>query len=231
MLNFIGSGSAFNTELGNNSAFLSLKKDLFLIDCGSTVFSRLKEKNTLDNYDDVYVAITHTHPDHIGSLGDLVFYLYYVMNKKLKIITHVENSYILRILENMGISSELYNTILTNKKLNLNNELKLKMIPVKHTPEVNSFALEINYNDKNIYYSGDCSEIPENIISNLNNGKYNYFYQDTCSLDYDGNVHLSINKLNSIITKNRNLVYCMHLDEEFNRKYAEELGFNVVENI
>ena len=52
-------------------------------------------------------------------------------------------------------------------------------------------------------------------------------YQDTSSLDFEGNPHFSISKLEKLIKPElRNRVYCMHIDEEFNRENAKKLGFN-----
>lgn len=43
-LKFLGTGSAFNTKLGNTSAYLlnNDKSAMLLFDCGETVFSKLK---------------------------------------------------------------------------------------------------------------------------------------------------------------------------------------------
>ncbi len=107
MLNFIGSGSAFNTGIGNNSTFLKINKSLILIDCGSSTFSRLRELNVLDGVEHVRVFITHTHPDHVGSLGDLIFYVYYVMKKRITVHTPPGIG-IVAILRGMGVSLNLY---------------------------------------------------------------------------------------------------------------------------
>lgn len=50
-ISFIGRGSAFNTELGNTSAFVKKGNTLLLIDCGGTVFHRLQELNMFDGLD------------------------------------------------------------------------------------------------------------------------------------------------------------------------------------
>ena len=78
MLKFIGTGSAFNQDLGNTSAYIKDGETLLLIDCGETVFQRIKEIKLLDDVKKVYIAITHNHSDHIGSLGSLVEYLYFI---------------------------------------------------------------------------------------------------------------------------------------------------------
>lgn len=85
-LKFLGIGSAFNTELGNTSAFIKENNSLFLIDCGGTVFSKLQELKILEGVKKVYIAITHSHPDHVGSLGDLIFYSYYTLKATVTIL-------------------------------------------------------------------------------------------------------------------------------------------------
>lgn len=76
-IKFLGNGSAFNEELGNNSAFIKDEKlnKLLLIDCGSSVFGSLLKAGILNGVKEVNVLITHLHPDHVGSLGDLFFFI------------------------------------------------------------------------------------------------------------------------------------------------------------
>ena len=75
MLKFIGTGSAFNTELGNTSAYLKSNETLLLIDCGESVFARIKKINLLEDVKNVYIIITHLHSDHVASLATLIEYL------------------------------------------------------------------------------------------------------------------------------------------------------------
>ncbi len=93
MLKFIGTGNAVNSEMGNTSAYIKENETLLLIDCGSTVFSRIKEINLLDDVKNVYVINTHTHNDHIGSLATLIGYLYFSKNIVTNIVlTNSDNS-------------------------------------------------------------------------------------------------------------------------------------------
>ena len=85
-LKFLGRGSAFNVKEGNTSAYFIEEDQLFLIDCGEDVFAKLKQKSLLGGVRVVNLMITHTHSDHIGSLGSLVLYLYTVLHRPLKII-------------------------------------------------------------------------------------------------------------------------------------------------
>lgn len=233
MLKFIGSGSAFNTKLGNNSAYIKENGVLFLIDCGELTFDRILKSNLLDDVNEIHIACTHTHPDHIGSLGSLIFYCYYI--KKIKPVFYSAHTDFLVLLNIMGICTEHcefknYAVSPIAKIENLN--LEISFIIVKHAKELNSFGILICKNGKElVYYSGDSCDIEENILNGLKNNSISMIYQDTCKADYYGNVHLSLRKLTEIIPiELRNKVWCMHLDSGFMPDEARELGFNVVEN-
>ncbi|MBQ3947253.1 MAG: MBL fold metallo-hydrolase, partial [Ruminococcus sp.] len=66
LLLFLGRGSAFADE--NNSAFFVEDNDLVLIDCPATSYHKVKKMN-LEQYDNIYILITHTHGDHSGGVG------------------------------------------------------------------------------------------------------------------------------------------------------------------
>lgn len=48
MLKFIGSESAFNTQLGNHSAYYQKNQHMLLIDCGSNTIHRIWENHLLE---------------------------------------------------------------------------------------------------------------------------------------------------------------------------------------
>ncbi|PJZ18732.1 ribonuclease Z [Bacillus cereus] len=247
MLNFYGVGSAFNTKLGNNGAFLKTENmlnfdTLFLIDCGSATYSRLEEKGLLHQLRHFKVLMTHTHPDHIGSLGDLVYHSYYdvtpLMEPKLTIYapSDLMNS-VQQALLSVGVTSDLYMT----HKLDVEEDNQIEAIAgltsikphrVIHAPELICYGYTLTIHDKVVYYSGDSNMIPENVRYDFIGGHIDYFYQDTCTKDYEGNVHLSLAKLTELIPEElRHKVYCMHLDKKFPRTKASQLGFNIVESI
>lgn len=108
MIKFIGIGSAFNTELGNTSAFVKKNNSLILIDSGGTVFHRLQELSLLDEIKNLYIVITHTHPDHIGSLGEVIFYSYYILKQRPTLFFQ-SKELIVGLLASIGVSKEMYN--------------------------------------------------------------------------------------------------------------------------
>ncbi|WNJ15924.1 MBL fold metallo-hydrolase [Pontibacter sp. G13] len=85
-IKFLGTGGAFDYELGNSAAFLHFKGRGILIDCGHTVFGKLRELQLVDQIDDI--LITHLHDDHVGSLTTFIlFHAYYLpTSKKLNIL-------------------------------------------------------------------------------------------------------------------------------------------------
>ncbi|MEN8904836.1 MAG: hypothetical protein ABF289_02640 [Clostridiales bacterium] len=64
----------------------------------------------------------------------------------------------------------------------------------------------------------------------LESGELDRIYQDTCGIDYEGNVHMYIRKLEKLVKREyRYKGYCMHLDEHIDFEDVRKLGFNVVE--
>lgn len=229
-LNFLGIGSAFNTELGNTSAFIKGNNSLFLIDCGGTVFSKLQELKILEGVKKVYIAITHTHPDHVGSLGDLIFYSYYTL-KATVIILFPDEKLIKNFLNCIGVNEKMY-CVNSKDKIDINNEeliiKNVEFLQASHSSSIPAYGLLLNFNSKKIYYSGDTNQINDNIIEQLISGEIQRVYQDTCGLDYEGNGHLSLKKLNDKIpVEFREKVYCMHLDKNITSNEINKSGFNI----
>lgn len=232
MINFIGRGSAFNTKLGNTSAFIKNNSSLILIDCGGTVFSRLQELNILDRLKNIYIVITHTHPDHVGSLGDIIFYCYHILKHSPTII-FPQKEHMEKLLTSVGVSSKVY-------KFNSFNpveirdaeigEFSIEFLPVTHTNTIPSYGFIMKINGNALYYSGDSNNISNEILGKLKGGEIQRIYQDTCGLEYNGNGHLSLKKLSAIVPQEfKSKVYCMHLDQYITEQEIENNGFNVVE--
>lgn len=240
MLDFIGTGSAFNTKLGNNGAFIKKGHTLFMIDCGSNTFDRLMKANVLEGIKNICVLMTHTHPDHVGSLGDLIFYSYYNMGEMAKpnlVLLSPPSLNIEKVLESMGVEEELYDLRLIENFMDIQDQdsnfiIRITPVPVTHVNELSCFGYLLEYEGTLAYYSGDSNMIPHKILRDLYQDKIDIFYQDTCKADYPGNVHLSLRRLEELIDPEyRNKVHCMHLDKTFNIKEANDLGFIVVLSI
>lgn len=232
MLNFIGIGSAFNTKLGNTSAFIRENDSMLLIDCGGTVFHRLMELKLLNDLKQLYIVITHTHPDHVGSLGEVIFYSYFILRHRPTVI--FPNKEVLEnFLAYIGVSKEMY-LFESGYRVTVSDEhlgqLSIEFMPVTHVETIPAYGFLMIQKGRSLYYSGDANGISAEIITKFRNGKIDKVYQDTCGLDYEGNSHMSLRKLSEAVSPEfRDKVYCIHLDKHISQREAVDLGFNVVE--
>ncbi|KOS60338.1 MBL fold metallo-hydrolase [Lysinibacillus agricola] len=237
MLKFIGSGSAFNTKLGNNSAYYKVGNQMLLIDCGSNIFHRIKENNILEGIEHIHVLVTHTHADHVGSLADFIFYSYYCHGEFAKPTVSVYSVHDVKIEELLAINGVIPELHCITKKFQSDTQYNLNFCKVlfeksSHVEEIPSYSIELYIDDKLIYYTGDTNSLKLSLLNpNESSQVYDYVYVDTCKADYEGNVHLSLRKLSELVSRDlRSKFWCMHLDEGFDRQEAETLGFKVVTN-
>ena len=235
---FLGRGSAFNTLEGNTSAFFKEGNTLFIIDSGETTFELLIKNNILDNIEKVYLMITHTHSDHIGSLGTLTSYLYYKKNQIINIIIPEqasEEKYLNNIKSILEVTGCTDNYILIKEK-ELDDQFKsfssIRFKKTNHTSSLVCYGILFSTEKGFIYYSGDTNEL--NNVKELIDKKeiIDKLYLDTTLIDKEDNNHLSINVINSEIPSNlKNKVYCMHVDNDETINKVLELGFKIVEKI
>ena len=230
---FLGRGSAFNTCEGNNSAYFIDKNELFLIDCGESVFERIVEKDLLDSVSCVNVFITHTHSDHIGSIGSLIMYCYYVLKIGVNIIVSKDSLYnddIVDLARIFGCTPDMYRIVYVedySNKYTLFNSVKY--VKTNHVLQISSYGILFNTDNGIVYYSGDTSDLDN--ISDLINSDIviDKIYVDTTSSDVANNVHVYIGNLYELIPIDlRNKVYCMHVNDKKCCDMAIEFGFNVV---
>lgn len=239
-LRFIGRGSAFNTELGCNSGYIVKNKSLVLFDCGGDVFGRLKHMRVLtDDIESIIVFETHLHPDHVASLGDLIYYSHFIAKLREKIRIVSIDAGLVTLLSLMGVRQEFYNIHLieANKKDLIFDsefgEIVCEAVKNKHYPDMESCGYIVNVDNTTLYYSGDSCEIPERALEGFLCGNIEELYQDTCGLEYEGNPHFPIRKLAELIPQEyRNRVFCMHIDESLyaNEYKIHEYGFNLILN-
>ncbi|MFJ7982346.1 MBL fold metallo-hydrolase [Lysinibacillus xylanilyticus] len=235
MLKFIGTGSAFNTALGNNSAYYKYGEELVLVDCGSGIFERIVNSNLLENVNHITVLVTHTHADHVGSLADLIFYMYYshgeLFKNKVKVL-HSEGVEIQELLRINGVTKDVEYSIEEigdGDRYHFDNTFAIAFDESKHVDNMKSYSIDFMLGRQLFHYSGDIRELGEFTVEFMEDGTYDMAFIDTCSKDYEGNVHLSLNKLyHAIRAEDRHKVWCMHLDNNFDVELAESLGFNVV---
>ncbi len=219
-LKFIGVGGAYALGLGGNCAFLKDKRTLLLIDCCEDATIKLKSKNVLDEIDNIIIAITHTHSDHIAGLGTFIWYANFFLKIKPKIISNSQTFelHMKNLLKLMGVDEKYFEFISMSSVV---NDCKIKMIPTSHTQLLESFGIKFVDKEGEYYYSGDTNDF-ENIKSLVINDKIKRVY---CEVSWESyNAHIAYNKLKEI--KNNKLVL-MHFEDIELYKLAQKDGFNV----
>ncbi len=222
-LKFTGIGSAFNPRFKNTNAYFTIEDDLFLLDCGESVFGSIWDMKELINSKNIYVLITHLHADHVGSLASLISYTYYVLEKKIHVIHPVDT--IVDFLSLSGIDKMNY--FYMNELPKTVKEAKAEAVEVEHVSDMRSFGYVITSKDKKVYYSGDSNSIPKNILKSYLDGNINELYQDTAISYSENPSHMFIGDLMEVIPADkRDGIYCIHLEGD-NEDLIRSKGFNV----
>lgn len=222
-LKFIGNGSCFNTTFGNNSAYYidEEKQSLLLIDCGESIFERIKKQKILEKVKDIYILITHMHTDYVGSLSSLLFFCEY-RKGIIPTVIYPEKSTMSQFLSLVGNEPQAYKLITPSEC----EEYRIHEINQEHSGFINAYGYVLRIGDRCIYYSGDTKTIPQSIIESFRNGKIDEFYQDVSR--YDTPAHMNIETLSRLFHKDeRNKITCMHFDDDITKNKAECLGFNI----
>lgn len=79
-IQFIGTGGAFDWQVGNAAATVSFRGRRLLLDCGHSVFPKLMELGIADSFD--ALLLTHLHDDHCGSATTFIYAQYFLAGKR-----------------------------------------------------------------------------------------------------------------------------------------------------
>ena len=205
ILTFIGNDSGFGEK--NNSAYFEKNNNLFLIDCGSTVFNEIKNKFDFKSFKNINIIITHLHNDHAGSLSQFILYMWFIFKKKVNVISNC--IHIKEYLDITGTPPESYEV-----KKELDN---LKFIKTKHTDFLDAYGFILNIDNKKILYTGDTANL-DSFMPYLNT--INELYIDVSKF---GGAHIKVDDVLDILKdlKNRNIkITPMHMDD---KEYITEL--------
>lgn len=221
-LHFLGSGSAFNPEMDNTSAWFIHKGRFFLLDCGETVFGKIWDLAPFKDASQIIVLLTHMHSDHIGSLGTLLSYCALVVHKQVAI--YYPSSQLEGYLEMVGIASTFY-THYTEVPGTWG--IGITAYPVEHAKDMDCFGYVLGLPSRTLYYSGDAADIPQVVLEQFFSGTITYLFQDTSMEETEH--HCPLSRLEQRIPDAyRSRVYAMHISSRNSVGVIMEKGFQVV---
>lgn len=231
-LNFIGNGSAWNVDLNNTSAFTKMNNQMLLIDCGETIAREIIRLELLNEIENLYILITHTHSDHIGSLGTLLFYSRYQKRINNYLILPSDIDYIENIKSYLRIS-DIGSEVQFACQQYLKEELgltKFEFLKATHVSSMPCYCFVFQDDDGLIYYSGDNSNI-EYIKEYL---KYPdaIIYTEISNNPRLVNEHLYFDTLvKNTSLEDRKKIYLMHMDQNSNEGLYKSYGFNLTKTL
>ena len=233
-LNFLWRGAGFNPVEGSTSAYFIDNGEMFLIDCGESVFGTIIKKNILEKISALNVFITHTHADHVGSLGTLLLYTKTVKKITANIIIDKNMSYfpsIQALLRIYGLPDDMYgfkDSSVFDGSFSVFD--KVRYIKTAHCNELDSCGILFETDKGVVFYSGDMND-PAPLMAIINSGRKidQMFIDSDCSRKPSLH-HISIHLLNDIIPPEIRLkIRCMHINKNFNMEEARGYGFKVVD--
>jgi len=232
-LTFLGRGAGFYPAEGSTSAYFLDKGELFLIDCGESVFKALVDRKLLDSVSGLNVLITHTHSDHIGSLGSLLLYASVTNDIRTNIISDENMAYLPQIrtvLDIYGLPKRMYQiadaSAFDNRYSHFN---RVRYIKTFHCDDLTSCAILFETNSGLVFYSGDMKD-PAPLIEIIKSGqKIHKLYIDSNNDPNPNPFHLRLQEIYEIVPPElRPEVYCMHFNSGKCMDDAVGLGFKVV---
>jgi len=233
---FLGRGAGFFPVEGSTSAYFIENGEMFLIDSGESIFKTILDRKILDSVSKLNIFITHTHADHVGSLGTLILYAFAIKKMTVNIIFD-ENMKFLSSLKSLlvifGLNDDMYNLVNASEYNGKYSSFdKVYYIETKHCDELVTCSIKFETKQGLVFYSGDISEL-DPISDILKSGvKVDKMYVDTNNNRNKIAHHISIHQLNEIIPDElKSKIYCMHINNLQCIDEAKAYGFKVVEKI
>jgi Cft2 family RNA processing exonuclease len=221
---------------GSTSSYFIDKGELFLIDSGESIFKSLLEKKVLDSVSALNLLITHTHSDHVGSLGSLLLYASVAKKFKTNIISDDNMTFapsIGKLLKIYGLPDRMYQFVNASALENRFSQFnRVRYIKTFHCDELESCAILFETGKGLVFYSGDIKDLSPLVEIIKSGQKIDKIYIDSNNDPAPNPYHVRLNELYDIIPPElRSGVYCMHFNSSQCIQDALAFGFRVVEPV
>ena len=153
-IKFLGTGWFDDIDCGNSSAILSHPQGNILIDCGATVYEKIRRNDLQDSID--YVLLTHLHGDHMGSLFALIA-------KKMKtnkvVLLYPDEWFKELLYKLLGLWFDDHSKFVDFKPLHDLEGIRSIDTINKHFKNIQTYAYVFEDEDSITYYSGDLNDL------------------------------------------------------------------------
>lgn len=238
-ITFIGTGSAFNHDYGNNSAFLEFGDTNLLLDCGHDVprnFEKLYDNvSKIDN-----IWISHMHGDHIGGLEEIAFKNKFIYGGKMVnlLVDHTIHSDLVMYLQKTIVSpqpglsnvSDFFNIHGVVNGFAIESKDSKEVFYTQQVPHVCGVPAFMIVGRKFIF-TGDVSNIDWGDSQYSKLIKHRVCFHDTQLQKFsDDDVHMSLQDLLKLPKDIRAKMHCMHYGINIDDyvKTIEEAGMRIV---
>ena len=221
-LKFIGIGGAVTIDLGGNCCYIKNNNNLLIIDACEDATEKLCDVGAFNDIDNIYIAITHTHYDHIAGLGVLIWYSNIYLNKIPNIIYNDDNykQLLCDLFKVTGVENKYYNFV---EEKSVEFEFKINIQPTPHYPNLQCFGIMFEDEFGKYYYTGDTRDI--DYIRKLSNDEsVKIIYTEVAEDTYG--VHI---KYDDITDLDKDKLVLMHFDTYRLYERAIKDGFNIAQ--
>lgn len=220
-LKFLGNGSAFNVDAYNTCAYFKTEKSLFLIDCGESICNRILKLGLMDDAENIYVFITHTHSDHIGSLEALIYYNEVFLHKNFRIF-YPRRRKLKTLLKLTGVDFPFVIYPIPEQL----DGIRIDYTVQKHIP--GSYGYFFYGEDEAIFFSGDASEVNPRCVEALKSGEIDRVYHEVTTSG--SRIHTHLDKLKACFPEElRGKVVLMHFENDEVKKLCAREKFQTAE--
>lgn len=178
------------------------------------------------------ICLTHLHCDHVGSLGSLILYCYYILKIKPRLILPDNDDYrnaIESMLMAMGCATEKYCVAIPDEIREYSAFRKMYYVSTRHQLDQQAFSIVFETSAGGVFYSGDTCTTDQLRVFLATHHEPECIYMDTTDTDFPGNVHLSLKLLEEAVPLPiRSRVKMMHINRAECIKNGHMKGFGVV---